>query len=64
MFLHGGVIKEPFGAPFVGTGNRSGHLLTAIPFRLDPENEREKLQIDFMLNLSFQHSDELAVDVP
>ena len=53
MFPHVGVFAEHFGATFVGTGDLSGHLLTAIPFRLDPENEKEKLQIDFMLNFSF-----------
>ena len=38
---HGRVIAEHFRTPFVGTGNRSGYLFAAIPFRLDPENEKK-----------------------
>ena len=38
VFPQGRIIAEYFGATLVGTGNRSGHLLTAI-FRLDPEND-------------------------
>ena len=37
---HGRVIAEHFRTPFVGTGNRSGYLFAAIPFRLDPENTK------------------------
>ena len=39
---HGRVIAEHFRTPFVGTGNRSGYLFAAIPFRLDPENTINK----------------------
>ena len=38
---HGRVIAEHFRTPFVGTGNRSGYLFAAIPFRLDPENTKK-----------------------